>query len=491
MALMTSEAVRTRVVAERQAVVAERQAEPTGASARGARRWRTGPLAVVLALLWATSVTVTGVLLPAQTNAPPTLYAAIEVLLAVVAIAAAWLLRRGFLRTRRRADLLLAVGLLAFSAMHVVTTAVPAALNVQPRGLLTAVDVYGELLVDVVLAAAALASRVPHRVVTRHPDRLLGVLGLSVGGAAVVAGVLGSRLGFGESTAAGVGMSRPVLMALAAVAGGLLSLGAVLFTRAAVYQRDRSRLLIPLGLMILAGAPSLRLSQTVGDGYSLVADTLQMVGFGLIGMAALSWELRTRRLAVRTAALAERQRIARDLHDGLAQELAFIAAHSSRIRSDTGGEHPIICAARRALHVCRSTIAELTDSSAANVREVLDVMASELRQRYAITITLDVDLVHEPSAQLREDAARIVREAIVNAVRHGEAHTVVVSLREADGQIKLRVEDDGRGIDVVTRGIRREGFGLRSIRERAAGFGGSAQLTQSGASGSVLDVVLR
>jgi signal transduction histidine kinase len=64
-------------------------------------------------------------------------------------------------------------------------------------------------------------------------------------------------------------------------------------------------------------------------------------------------------------------------------------------------------------------------------------------------------------------------------------------LREVEDRVNLRVEDDGRGVDVVTSGRRDEGFGLRSIRERAAVGGGSAELRQLEASGgSVLDVVL-
>ena len=150
----------------------------------------------------------------------------------------------------------------------------------------------------------------------------------------------------------------------------------------------------------------------------------------------------------------------------------------------------MVTAAKRALQVSRSTIAQLSDPTAATAHEALESIAAELRKRFGIAIVVDVDLGYELPADLREHVDRIAREAIANAARHGRAHAVVVSLREAGGQLRLRIEDDGRGIDAVTDGRRPEGFGLRSIRERAAGVGGSVEIRQLGTRGTVLDVVL-
>lgn len=480
MVALTSEPVRAGVVAGHRSAQIMRSV-----IGRGPRL--TELLAVVPC---ATSILLTVAFLPQDAYASPALYATIEVLLAVAALTATWLLWRRFLRSRRRCDLLLAGGTLAFSILHVVTSAIPAALNDHPRGFLVATDIYGEFLVYAVFAAAAVGSLASRVVVGRRPDQLLGALSLSIAGVAAGVGfVLGPLVG--ASTAHGMASGDPLAIVCAAVACGLLSFSAVLGLREAADRSDRARLLVALGLVVMAGAPPLELSYIVGDTYSLLADTLQMIGFGLIGLAALRWELETRRLAERAAVLAERQRVARDLHDGLAQDLAFIAAHSSRIATDVGLEHPVVTAARRALRVSRSTIAELSDPTAATAHEQLEAIARELRQRFGITITLDVDLAHEPSPDAGEHLGRIMREAIVNALRHGEAHTVAVSLCESDGHVNLRVEDDGRGIDVVTSGRRQEGFGLRSIQQRAAGLGGHAELRQLGTSGTVLDVVLK
>ena len=451
-----------------------------------------GPLraAVVTALACATMLLFTVAFLRVSPFAPRALYGAIETLVAIVALAAACLMRRRFLHTGSRCDLLLAAAVLAFCIVHLGTAAVPAALGERPHGYLLTTDIYGEFLVYAVIVAAVFASRGPLLVAARRPNRLLTAMSLSIVGAAAVGGFILSRVLVDAATALGAANGHPSVIAFVVIAGGLPSIAAVGFARDAASQHDHARLLIAAGMVVMAAAPPLQLGRVIGDDYSLIADVLLGVGFGLIALAALRWELEARRVAARAAALAERQRVARDLHDGLAQDLAFIAAHSSRIATDVGAEHPVVTAAKRALQVSRSTIAQLSDPTAATAHEALESIAAELRKRFGIAITVDVDLGYELPADLREHADRIAREAIANAARHGRAHTVVVSLRETGGQLRLRIEDDGRGIDAVTDGRRPEGFGLRSIRERAAGVGGSVEIRQLGTRGTVLDVVL-
>ena len=148
----------------------------------------------------------------------------------------------------------------------------------------------------------------------------------------------------------------------------------------------------------------------------------------------------------RATALAERRRVARDLHDGIAQDLAFIAAHGPRFAEELGDEHPVVIAAKRALALSRSAISDLSDPAGATAHESLDAIAQELQDRFGIAIAVDASLDQDLESGERENVTRIAREAIANAARHGKAQNVIVSLRHNEQGVVLRVLDDGCGI---------------------------------------------
>ena len=179
-----------------------------------------------------------------------------------------------------------------------------------------------------------------------------------------------------------------------------------------------------------------------------------MLAFALLLAAAVRLELQLRKSVARAAAIAERRRVAQDLHDGLAQDLAFIAAHGARIAERLGDEHPVAIAARRALATSRCTIAELSDPGAATAQEALESIAYELRDRFDMKIAVQARLGDEIAPDAREQVARIAREAIANAARHGGAENVIVSLKRTDQGVLLRVIDDGSGIDNTRSGRR-------------------------------------
>ena len=169
---------------------------------------------------------------------------------------------------------------------------------------------------------------------------------------------------------------------------------------------------------------------TPGDG-------LRLVGIALILTALLRREAERNRTVRRAIAINERRRLARDLHDGLAQDLAFIAAHSERLARDLGAEHPVTIAARRALAISRGAIADLSAAEAPDTGQAIRRVAEELGTRFEIS----VDVVTEEvpiSASERDDIVRIAREAIVNAATHGAARKVTVSLEPEGDRVALR-----------------------------------------------------
>jgi signal transduction histidine kinase len=96
----------------------------------------------------------------------------------------------------------------------------------------------------------------------------------------------------------------------------------------------------------------------------------------------------------------------------------------------------------------------------------------------------------EVNADVAEQLLRIVREGLTNAAVHADAHYVTVTLREAgSGGHRLVIADDGRGFDPSNVDPTR--FGLVSMRERAASFGGSFSVDSSPTGGTRLEVAFR
>ena len=213
---------------------------------------------------------------------------------------------------------------------------------------------------------------------------------------------------------------------------------------------------------------------------------LSLLAAVLVLAAALRREFATRAQIATAAAIAERRRVARDLHDGLAQDLAFIAAHGAQMSTELGRDHPVAVAARRALMVSRGTIGELSDPAGVTALEALEAVAHELRARFDINITVFGELDHEPAPYDREQLSRIAREAIANAARHGRAKHVIVALRYTADRVTLRVTDDGSSIPPEAR----DGFGIGAMRDRASGLGGRLTVRPAGKRGTELEVVV-
>jgi signal transduction histidine kinase len=184
----------------------------------------------------------------------------------------------------------------------------------------------------------------------------------------------------------------------------------------------------------------------------------------------------------------ERRRIARDLHDGLAQDLAFIAAHGDRIAREAGEDHPLAVAARRALAVSRGAIADLSATEAPSANSALRQVADELEIRFGIRVAVQAEEA-DLNGRAREDVVRIVREAIVNAAK-GRAQHIVVTLDRTGNHFVLRVLDDGAGI--TSGGIKsRPGFGMKAMGQRAAALGGRLTARDVAGGGTELEVVFR
>jgi signal transduction histidine kinase len=203
------------------------------------------------------------------------------------------------------------------------------------------------------------------------------------------------------------------------------------------------------------------------------------------------------------ARVAERTRIARDLHDTLLQSfhgllLRFqtvrellpnrLAEATRLLESTIDQAAEAITEGRDAVQGLRASTMESNDLGAA-IRALGDELAAENGGGEI----LRVEVQGAPRSLhpiLRDEIFRIAGEALRNAFRHAGAKRIEVELRYDEGHHRLRVRDDGKGIDpaVMSEGGREGHFGMRGMRERATLIGG--KLTVWSASGSGTEVEL-
>ena len=196
---------------------------------------------------------------------------------------------------------------------------------------------------------------------------------------------------------------------------------------------------------------------------------------------------------VNAAVECERRRIARDIHDSLAQDLAFIAARVRVLERDPTAsvrlDHLAI-AATRALEHSRTTISTLTRPLDEPLDAALARNATEVAERHGghADLHLQPGVVVPPAT--RESLVMILREAVANAMRHGRAGSVDVSLSQ-QSWLRLRVTDDGRGFDAAARAAGSDAaFGLQSMEERAQALGGGLVVRSAPGAGTTIEVAL-
>jgi signal transduction histidine kinase len=445
---------------------------------------RSGVACVVGAVL--TLGTVSTTLQPAVRS--PAVHLVLETVVTMVAALAALLSYGRYRRSSAVRDLLLvqAMALLALSSLTFVL--VPTLIGPDREARASAWTALG---VRTVGAAGLLAaSVVPPTWRSRRPRPLLdvgavvGVLVVLASGAVLLSDVLPDVVRVSvavESTAA------PTLTAPAAVLG-LYVLVLLCFAGAGVAFTARSArasddMLGWFGAAMVLGAWA-RLAYLVYpsqfSAWLYTGDLLRLGCYLLLVVGAVRelgtyWHVRTG-----IAVEAERRRLARDLHDGVVQELGYIRAQATRADVPT----VIASAADRAMFETRRAIAALADDTEAPLATVLAEVAQEVGERFGVEVVVDVvgpacDV--EPS--LREALARVAREAVINAARHSGTEGPVRVALEAR---RLTVSDTGSGFDRdrLTGG----GFGLVSMRERAAEVKASVRVESAPGAGTTVEV---
>jgi NarL family two-component system sensor histidine kinase YdfH len=194
---------------------------------------------------------------------------------------------------------------------------------------------------------------------------------------------------------------------------------------------------------------------------------------------------------------AERQRMARELHDTLAQGLAGLILQLEAATSHLADHNPARTAAilEQAMLRARQTLAE--------ARQAIDDLRSErpvsgdlsaamhheavrFTDATGIPCALEVDDLAGLPANTCEHVARIVAEGLTNVALHARASTVTLSARRRDGRIELELKDDGIGFDARPEAAQKGHYGLIGMRERARLIGGKLSVESTPGAGTIV-----
>jgi signal transduction histidine kinase len=203
--------------------------------------------------------------------------------------------------------------------------------------------------------------------------------------------------------------------------------------------------------------------------------------------------------AAQLAAVEERNRLARDLHDSVSQELFSLTMLAAAARRTLEARPDLTSArlleieesARRALEETRSLIFALRPAAldgrglAPALRDLLDA----LRERQGLSVTLHCEGERRLPLEHEQALFRIVQEALANVARHSGVREAEVELRYQDEHVALVVHDEGRGFDPSA--IRNpRAIGLQSMTERAEALGGSFRVVSAPGEGTRIEVEL-
>jgi signal transduction histidine kinase len=388
----------------------------------------------------------------------------------------------------RRLDLLLSLGFFLASASTFAFSVAPV-LGGQPIHRAEAWSgVLGRLASWILIAAAPFA-----RGRTRIGRRALG--NACLGTIVLLALVWLSLRSIGGDLpviAPGRSDGTPPLLAGSLAAQSLLNLLAVIgfgvrFDRK---RDDLDRWLAFGATLMLFASLHYVFTPALGSGYVSQGDFLRVIAYGVLMVGAS----RAIRFAEFGRAVAEeRARVAREIHDGLAQYLFAVATHATMLESGAPLE-PTIRSLKEAAAAAQqeARFAVLALSSAAGnapfdaaLRRYVDFLTAD--GELAVELEIDSDVRLAPDEQI--EVFRIVQEGLANVRKHARAtHAEVTIARRVDGERFVSIRDDGEGFDGAATAA---GQGLKNIRSRANSIDGGFNVTSRPGFGTALEVVLR
>ena len=470
-------------------------------NARDSRQfWPRTSSARLTAVAWIVGITVTALivwspyLIFGYRN--PSLHLVLDSVDACVALLVAYLVYGRYRRSGTWQDLLLFNGLVLLAAAGLGLSWVTSLVGGLNAGTLDiwlplAIRLAGALLiVAAALSDPRLTRRVtPSRLHVLAPVALIAVVSLTLWAAGAGLPVAFDQSFVPASAQKAILTGHPVLLIGQGVAALSFLVASIAFATQPAQRGDE--LLRWLGPACALGGFA-RINYVLFP--SLYTDWLytgdiRRTGFYILLLVGATREIRQYWNAHAAAAvLDDRRRLARELHDGVMQELAFIRSEAHSIPPQVAAGIQIINATDRALDEARAAVQALGRTGDEPLSFTLRRVATELAERYGIDLEVDLDDSIRVDPAQQHALMRITREAMSNAVRHGDAQRVCVRLGEAHDIHHLAIEDNGSGFDVDLAVARNAGYGLVSMRDRARGLPGEFSVAAESGTGSVVTV---
>jgi len=200
--------------------------------------------------------------------------------------------------------------------------------------------------------------------------------------------------------------------------------------------------------------------------------------------------------AHQAAVMEERQRLARDLHDSVSQQLFALNMLSSAAQKsiDTDPEKvgtivtQVAEIAGKAQGEMRALLLHLRpiDLKGESLCEALTILIRELKEKTQIEIEASLDGIENLSKGTETHMFRIIQESLSNILRHSEATKVKIVTEKKDGYVTLYISDNGRGFNL--RENKMTSYGLQTMRERAEEIGGLFQIRSKEKEGTYIDL---
>ena len=413
------------------------------------------------------------------------------VLTAMCALAISALFGLRHQRTRRRTDLLVAS---LFGAIALIEAVLPLLAQIE---LNTANFAFWARFTSRTFVAVGLLviAWIPERVDRRRTFKVVVVSASSIALAAVLwtaIWIATLPTSVNEATDSGDALvTNGLVLGFRLLTTALLLVAAFGLARKARLLSDPVLDWLAGGVVLLATArahdfifPSLHNDWlTTGDILRLFAEWVIL--FGLLQEVHVVWRRRGD-----DARAQERRALAAELHDGLAQELAYVTMQTALAELEPSGNHiaRAHAAAERALSETRLRIEEYRQTDRVPLDRIIARVARDVETRFGCDVVLDLR-----EMRVRENTAhelgRVACEALTNATRHGSAKHIEVHLDARGGRVLLTINDDGTGIIDLTRAEQsRSSFGLTSMRERAERLGGNCSITSSATGGTSIAI---